>query len=82
MAFAVSYDLVGMIMMVPHGAEAKHGVPIHFLASLSLINATFLISGRPRIVAAVNHVMKLIVAAAFDRGNTVYSCLGIPKSLL
>ena len=30
-----------------------------------------LISGRRRIVAAVSHVMKLIVAATFDRRNTV-----------
>ena len=30
-----------------------------------------LISGRPRIVATVNCVLKQIAAVAFDRGNTV-----------
>ena len=31
-----------------------------------------LIGGHPRIVATVNRVINLIVAAAFDRGNTVH----------
>ena len=77
--FGVSYHFVGMIVMVPHGPGLKqnflciHGAPISFLASLfmlSLINVP-LISGHRRIVAAVNHVMKLIVAAVFDHRNMV-----------
>ena len=78
MALTVSYRVVRMIMMVPHGAEAKHQVSlcIHVRCSnpfphfLSLINAAFDYSGRPQIVVAVNRVMKYV---AFDHGNTVFT---------
>ena len=63
MALTVSsYRVVRMIMMVPHGAEAKHLVHTWcsnpFPCFLSSINAAFDYSGHPQIVAAVNRVMK------------------------